>query len=73
MAASRGCPFRCNWCAKPIWGNQYAAAQAADVRGGICHLKREFNPDHIWFADDIFGFRADWVRASRSWYATLAR
>jgi anaerobic magnesium-protoporphyrin IX monomethyl ester cyclase len=20
MAASRGCPFRCNWCAKPIWG-----------------------------------------------------
>ena len=23
MAASRGCSFRCNWCAKPIWGNQY--------------------------------------------------
>jgi anaerobic magnesium-protoporphyrin IX monomethyl ester cyclase len=20
-----------------------------------------FNPDHIWFADDIFGFRVDWV------------
>ncbi len=24
MAASRGCPFHCNWCAKPIWGNHYA-------------------------------------------------
>src|SRR5262249_38454244 len=20
-----------------------------------------FGPDHIWFADDIFGFRVDWV------------
>src|SRR3546814_12058471 len=24
MVASRGCPFRCNWCAKPIWGNHYS-------------------------------------------------
>ena len=23
MAASRGCSFRCTWCSKPIWGNQY--------------------------------------------------
>src|ERR1700692_2284311 len=27
----------------------------------MAHLKRSFNPDHIWFADDIFGFRVDWV------------
>jgi len=27
----------------------------------MAHLKRTFNPDHIWFADDIFGFRVDWV------------
>jgi anaerobic magnesium-protoporphyrin IX monomethyl ester cyclase len=29
----------------------------------MLHLKRHFAPDHIWFADDIFGFRADWVQA----------
>src|SRR6516162_7369652 len=23
LAASRGCSFRCAWCSKPIWGNQY--------------------------------------------------
>jgi len=28
MAASRGCPFRCNWCAKPIWGNHYRQISA---------------------------------------------
>jgi anaerobic magnesium-protoporphyrin IX monomethyl ester cyclase len=61
MAASRGCPFRCAWCAKPIWGNQYLQRSAAEVADEMTHLKRSFNPDHIWFADDIFGFRVDWV------------
>ncbi len=61
MAASRGCPFRCAWCAKPIWGNQYLQRNATEVAGELVYLKRTFNPDHIWFADDIFGFRVDWV------------
>lgn len=61
MAASRGCSFRCNWCAKPIWGNQYLQRSAASVAAEMSYLKRTFNPDHIWFADDIFGFRVDWV------------
>jgi anaerobic magnesium-protoporphyrin IX monomethyl ester cyclase len=61
MAASRGCPFRCTWCAKPIWGNQYLQRSAAEVAAEMAYLKRSFNPDHIWFADDIFGFRVDWV------------
>jgi anaerobic magnesium-protoporphyrin IX monomethyl ester cyclase len=61
IAASRGCSFRCNWCAKPIWGNQYLQRKAAAVAAEMLHLKREYQPDHIWFADDIFGFRVDWV------------
>jgi anaerobic magnesium-protoporphyrin IX monomethyl ester cyclase len=61
MAASRGCSFRCTWCAKPIWGNQYLQRSPLDVAAEMSHLKRAFNPDHIWFADDIFGFRVDWV------------
>jgi anaerobic magnesium-protoporphyrin IX monomethyl ester cyclase len=61
MAASRGCPFRCNWCAKPIWGNQYAQRSADSVAAELLYLKRTFAPDHIWFADDIFGFRSAWV------------
>jgi anaerobic magnesium-protoporphyrin IX monomethyl ester cyclase len=61
MAASRGCPFRCTWCAKPIWGNQYLQRSASAVAAEMTHLKRLFRPEHIWFADDIFGFRVDWV------------
>ncbi len=61
MAASRGCSFRCAWCAKPIWGNQYLQRTPASVAAEMAHLKRSFSPDHVWFADDIFGFRVDWV------------
>ena len=61
MAASRGCSFRCAWCAKPIWGNQYLQRTPASVAAEMTHLKRAFSPDHVWFADDIFGFRVDWV------------
>jgi anaerobic magnesium-protoporphyrin IX monomethyl ester cyclase len=61
MAASRGCSFRCAWCAKPIWGNQYLQREAAAVGNELAYLKHSFAPDHVWFADDIFGFRADWV------------
>jgi anaerobic magnesium-protoporphyrin IX monomethyl ester cyclase len=61
MAASRGCSFRCTWCAKPIWGNQYLQRNPLEVAAEMAYLKRTFNPDHIWFADDIFGFRVDWV------------
>jgi anaerobic magnesium-protoporphyrin IX monomethyl ester cyclase len=63
MAASRGCPFRCNWCAKPIWGNHYKQRDAADVAAEMTYLKHAFAPDHIWMADDIFGFHVDWVNA----------
>ena len=62
MAASRGCSFRCAWCAKPIWGNHYLQRPAADVAAEMSRIKRHLAPDHIWFADDIFGFRVDWVR-----------
>src|SRR6202043_2961717 len=61
MASSKGCSFRCAWCAKPIWGNQYLQRSPTEVAAEMSHLKRAFNPDHIWFADDIFGFRVDWV------------
>jgi anaerobic magnesium-protoporphyrin IX monomethyl ester cyclase len=61
MTASRGCPFHCNWCAKPIWGNHYRRRTAGEVAAEMAYLKHTFHPDHIWFADDIFGFHAQWV------------
>lgn len=62
MAGSKGCSFRCAWCAKPIWGQRYQQRSPLAVAAEMAELKARFQPDHIWFADDIFGFRADWVQ-----------
>jgi anaerobic magnesium-protoporphyrin IX monomethyl ester cyclase len=62
MAGSKGCSFRCSWCAKPIWGQRYQQRRAAAVAREMVALKLQLRPDHIWFADDIFGFRVDWVQ-----------
>jgi len=61
MASSRGCPYRCNWCAKPIYGRSYHARGAQKVAAEMLHLKQTFEPDHIWFADDIFALSARWT------------
>ncbi len=61
MVSTRGCPFHCNWCAKPIWGQRYAMRSPLDVATELAAVKTEIGPDHIWFADDIFGLRPAWV------------
>ncbi len=63
MATSRGCPFGCNWCAKPIFGRRYAQRAPECVADEMQRLKWEVRPDHIWFADDIFGLTTPWILA----------
>src|SRR5215469_13914677 len=62
LVASRGCPYRCNWCAKPIYGDSFSVRSAALVADEMRQLKYEHGADHLWFADDIFGLRPKWVR-----------
>src|SRR5665213_910924 len=61
MASSRGCPYRCNWCAKPIHGSSYHARSPQSVASEMLHLKNAFHPDHLWFADDIFALSPRWT------------
>ncbi|MGH7616136.1 MAG: B12-binding domain-containing radical SAM protein [Gemmatimonadaceae bacterium] len=61
MVASRGCPFGCNWCAKPIFGRRYVQRSPGGVAHEMLRLKLEIRPDHIWFADDIFGLTERWI------------
>jgi radical SAM superfamily enzyme YgiQ (UPF0313 family) len=61
LVSSRGCPYRCNWCAKPIWGDTYHCRSAAVVAAEMLELKRRFHPDHLWLADDIFALSQQWT------------
>lgn len=64
MATTRGCPFKCNWCAKPIYGNRYNSRSPEHVVREL-EAVRMHRPDHIWFADDIFGLKPGWVQRFR--------
>ena len=61
MVASRGCPYHCNWCAKPISGNKFHLRPAADVAEEMLLLKSQAGVQHIWFGDDVFALNHHWV------------
>ncbi len=62
MVSSRGCPYHCNWCAKPIYGTSYNARSPERVAEEMRLLKDTFKPHHLWFADDIFGLKPHWTK-----------
>ena len=61
VVTTRGCPYHCNWCAKPVWGQQYHSRSPENVVAELTWLRQRFHPDHIWFADDIMGLRPGWL------------
>ena len=61
MVTTRGCPYHCNWCAKPIWGQRYNSRSPENVVAEMSWIKQAYHPDHIWFADDILGLKPNWI------------
>ncbi len=61
IATTRGCPFKCNWCAKPIYGNKYNTRDAVSVVAELYMLYTEHDACHFWVCDDIFGLKPGWV------------
>jgi anaerobic magnesium-protoporphyrin IX monomethyl ester cyclase len=63
IAASRGCPYACNWCAKPTFGRRYTVRSPHNVVEEMAALKRDIAPAHLWFTDDILGLDPEWIDA----------
>ncbi len=62
IATTRGCPYKCNWCAKPIYGNRYNAHSVEYIVNEIAFLKEKFGVTRFWMCDDIFGLKPNWVQ-----------
>ncbi len=61
LATTRGCPYQCSWCAKPIYGTKYNSRSPEKVVKEIKFLINNFGVSHFWICDDIFGLKNGWI------------
>jgi len=53
LMSTRGCPFRCEFCHKPVFGDLFRARPAASVIAEMEEIA-ELGYDHVWMSDDLF-------------------
>ncbi len=53
IMSSRGCPFSCDFCSKPVFGNDFRARAASNVVDEMEEVI-SLGYSRIWFADDCF-------------------
>jgi anaerobic magnesium-protoporphyrin IX monomethyl ester cyclase len=63
VVTTRGCPYLCNWCSKPVYGNTYHSRSPGQVVAELRALRERYAPDHLWFCDDILGLKSNWLVA----------
>lgn len=62
IATTRGCPYKCNWCAKPIYGNRYNSHSPEYITKHLAFLSETYGVNKFWMCDDIFGLKPNWVQ-----------
>lgn len=65
LATTRGCPYDCSWCAKPIYGRKYNSRSPENVISEMTYLINEYGVSHFWVCDDIFGLTKGWISRFR--------
>jgi len=66
VSTMRGCPYTCKWCSRGVYGLSYRRRSPEKVAEEIALIKEQYNPDSLWFVDDVFTI-------SHKWLETLAQ
>jgi radical SAM superfamily enzyme YgiQ (UPF0313 family) len=62
LVTARGCAFTCKWCSHSVYGYTHRRRKPANVIRELKLLIREYNPDSLWIADDVFTANKYWLR-----------
>jgi radical SAM superfamily enzyme YgiQ (UPF0313 family) len=65
ISTQRGCPYTCKWCSTAVYGQSYRRRPANQVAEEMKILKEKYNPDALWFVDDVFTVSHKWLIAFR--------
>ncbi|MCB9452576.1 MAG: B12-binding domain-containing radical SAM protein [Anaerolineaceae bacterium] len=57
---ARGCPYTCTWCSHSVFGNTHRRRTPEDAADELLWIKEHYNPDLIWYADDVFTINSRW-------------
>ncbi|MEL6525746.1 MAG: radical SAM protein [Chloroflexota bacterium] len=60
---ARGCPYTCTWCSHSVFGNTHRRRTPQDAADELLWIKERYDPDLIWYADDVLTINHRW------WYA----
>jgi radical SAM superfamily enzyme YgiQ (UPF0313 family) len=61
MITARGCPYECQWCSHEVYGKTHRRRKAASVVDELEWILERYNPDMLWFADDVFTIHYGWL------------
>ena len=61
LMASRGCPFGCRFCSRPVFGRSHRRRSVGNVMAEMRHLVEEYRPQRIRFSDDILPQNRQWT------------
>jgi anaerobic magnesium-protoporphyrin IX monomethyl ester cyclase len=59
----RGCPYTCKWCSRAVYGLSYRRRSPEHVVAELKYLKTNYQPDTLWFVDDVFTVSHKWLAA----------
>lgn len=62
VSTMRGCPYTCKWCSRAVYGLSYRRRSAKHVADELQYIKDTYNPDSLWFVDDVFTVSHKWLR-----------
>ncbi len=62
ISTQRGCPYTCKWCSTAVYGQSYRRRPPNMVAAEMRMLKDTYNPDSVWFVDDVFSVSHKWIK-----------
>ena len=63
LITARGCPYRCKWCSHAVYGYSHRRRSPAKVAEEVQWIVDRYNPDQLWYADDVFTISHPWMKS----------
>ena len=61
LITARGCPYTCRWCSHAVFGYSHRRRSYVDCADELQHILERYNPDQVWYADDVFTIHHRWL------------